>query len=287
MLASARIENAHSDPRHLRVAPGFTLVEVIIAIAVASVLGAGILSLVLGQNRFYGHNDDAIYAEQSIRAAVDLMGAELRMAAPSDLMAATPDSVTIRFDLLREVVCAVAGGDQVYAFAYDTVSNANLPTGFNGGAYSGPYDSAFVYADGWSRTASASGAAQTACVANGAPSVTDNTRYRSISGWGAAFGAVPIQGSIVRTYGRLTYRFATSGFVSGLAVWRNAQELVSPFDTGARFRYVMDDGSVLTSVAPANFDQVRMIRIEATATGDGVNRYDVKRDIDYTVPLRN
>ncbi|MFQ5679767.1 MAG: PilW family protein [Gemmatimonadota bacterium] len=266
---------------------GFTLVELIIAITVATVLGAGILGLLLGQNRFYGETDDAIYAEQSIRAAMDLMAAEMRMASPSDLTAAAADSVSARFDLVRSVVCDVTGGDQADLFVYDTVSNANLPASFRGAATSGPYDSAFVYADGWTGTVSVSAAAKTTCVNNGSPSLTDNTRYRRVTGWAAGFGSVPARGSIVRTYGRLTYRFAASGLGSGQAVWRNAQELVSPFDTGARFRYEMADGTIQNSVVSAQLDQVRMIHIEATAIGDGANRYDVKRDIAYVVPLRN
>lgn len=287
MLETFRSSDGRPGPNRRRAQTGFTLVEMIITITVTTVLGAGILSLLLGQNRFYGHNDDAIYAEQSIRAAVDLMSAELRMASPSDVMAATSDSVSVRFDLVRAVVCAVTAGDQTAVFVYDTVSNANLPSGFRGGAFSGPYDSAFVYADGWIGTTSGSGSAKNTCVDNGAPDLTGTQLYRRVSGWGAGFGAVPVQGSIVRSYGRLTYRFADSGFGPGLAVWRNSQELVSPFDSGARFRYVLDDGSVVTSVAPAQFNQIRMIRIEATAIGDGVDRYGVKRTIEHSIPLRN
>ena len=70
-------------------------------------------------------------------------------------------------------------------------------------------------------------------------------------------------------------------------MWRNSQELVSPFDSGARFQYVLADGSVVSSVAPAQFDQLRMIRIEATAIGDGADRYGVKRTIVHSIPLRN
>lgn len=269
---------------------GFTLVEVLIAITVAGILGAGILALVLGQNRFYGHHDDAIYASQSLRAAMDLMAAELRIASPTDLIEAESDRVSVRFDLSRAVVCGPTDplglGDEVALFVYDSVTNANLPADFRGTAVSGPYDASFAYADGWTGTASVGGLAQTLCEANGTPPDPGNV-YQLVSGWSDEFGSAPDPGSIVRRYGQLTYSFAASGFGSGLAVWRNAQELVSPFDEGARFRYEMADGSIQDNVSDPDLPGVRMIRIEVTAVGDGANRYGVERPLDYTVPLRN
>lgn len=268
---------------------GFTLIEVLIAITVASILGAGILALVLGQNRFYGHNDDAIYAEQSLRAAMDLMASELRMASPDDILAAEPESVSVRFDLMRAVVCAtdVTGSDEADVFVYDSVPNANLPPEFRGTAISGPYDDFFVYGDNWDGSGSPSAGAELSCESNGSPEDEPASRYRRVTGWKSAFPDVPEVGSVVRVYGRLTYRFAGSGFGSGLAVWRNVQELVSPFEDGARFQYVMVDGSVQAAVAPADFGDVRTIRIDVTARGEDPNRYDVSRQIDYDVPLRN
>lgn len=265
---------------------GFTLVEVLIAITVATVLGAGILALVLGQNKFYAQNDDAIYAEQSLRAALDLMASELRMASPADLLAAEADSVSVRFDLVRAVVCEIDGSD-VDLFVYDSVSNANLPAGFRGTAVSDPYEEDFDYAPGYDGSGAASGTAQTNCEDRGSPVGEPARAYRRATSWPGALAAATDTGSVVRVYGRLTYRFDDSGFGSGLAVWRNTQELVSPFDEDARFQYVMDDGTVQDAVAPADFADVRMIRIDVTATGDGANRYDVEREIQFDVPLRN
>ena len=139
---------------------GFTLVEVLITVVVAGVLGGALMSLVLGQQKFYGHSDDTIVAQQNLRAAMDLMATELRMASPSDIMQARSDSVVVRFDILRAVVCDVTGADQVATFVYDSVASANLPSGFRGTAYSGAYDSAFVYGDGFTSTSSTGGSAQ-------------------------------------------------------------------------------------------------------------------------------
>lgn len=275
---------------------GFTLVETLITLIVAGVLGVAILTLILGQNRFYEHSDDAIYAQQTIRAAMDLMSSELRMISPTDLLAAEEDSLAARFDLVRGVVCDTLSSDDVYLFVYDSVENANLPAGFRGAAASGPYSATYVYGDNfdWRSETSTPSAAQSTCENNGSPvGVTPSNVYRQVSGLGDAFsttalgGAKPERGSLVRFYGELSYSLGASSFGSGLAVWRNDQELVSPFETGGSFEYVMADGSVQSSVGSSDFDQVRVIRIDLTAVGEDVNRYGVERQIEYEIPLRN
>lgn len=274
----------------VRHAPGFTLVETLITITVAGVLAAGILTLVLGQNRFYEHSDDAIYAQQTVRAAMDLMSSELRMVSPGDLTVAEADSVAARFDLLRMVVCDTLGAtDHAYLFVYDSVGNANLPAGFRGTAASGPYDSTFTYADNWTGGVTSS-TGKTTCVNNGAPDTTAGHLYREISGLKSQFRTATdtlVRGSLVRVYGRLTYRMAPSSFGGGFAVWRNQQELVSPFEPGAAFSYILRDGTVQSTVTGTFLDSVRTVRIQLTARGEDTNRYGVQRPISYDVPLRN
>lgn len=270
---------------------GFTLVEMLITLTVAGVLGAAILSLVLGQSRFYGQSDDTIYAQQSLRAAMDLMASELRMASPRDLMAAEQDSVRIRFDLRRGVVCQLQpSGNEAFVYIYDRVDNANLPSGFRGAAISGPYEAAWHYADNWtpSENEVAYGAAANTCKSYGAPDSEPQQRFHRIAGFSTAgFPEPPDRGHLLRFYGGLTYRFDASSFGEGVAVWRNNQELVSPFEEGASFSYVMEGGLVLPAVPDTDLLDVRAIRIEVAAKPDGANRYDVSRAISYDVPLRN
>ncbi len=262
---------------------GFTLVEVLITIVVAGVLGAALMGLVLGQQRFYGHSDDTIIAQQNLRAAMDLMATELRMASPTDVMVARSDSVAVRFDILRGVVCDTSAA-QATVFVYDSVASANLPAGFRGTAYSGAYDSTFVYADGFTPTSSGSGAAKTTCTGNGAPAGYPNSSYRTASGWP---GVVPARGSLLRWYGALAYSFGPSNSNNWDALWRNGVELVTPFEVGAVFRYVMANGSVQNNVAGGQLQNIRQIRVMAAATGDGVNRFGVRRPLTYDIPLRN
>lgn len=265
---------------------GFSLVELLVATVLAAIVGGAVISLILSQNKFYAQHGEYVYAEQSVRAAGELVAAELRMAAPADLLAATADSVAIRYDTYQAVVCeGVSALDEATLFVFDSVTNANLQ-GTLGYAVSAPSDSAHTYDDGWSPTVDISGAAKTTCTDRGAPDMADAWRYRTLVGWSTgSLGGVPERGSYVRKYGELSYHFDPSSFASGTALWRNHQELVSPFEADAAFSYVMASGDTLS--APATLEDVRGIRITATAVGEEDARVEVTRDLDFTIWLRN
>lgn len=276
---------------------GFTLVEMLVALVVAGVLAAAVLTLLLRQDSFYGQNDDTIYAEQTLRGTAELVASELRMASPgtsgvdTDFLLASPDTVEVRSDVSRAVVCGNNGGSTIYMYVYDESTSANLP-GTRGTAVSAPDSSAFQYDPTFDPTVSkavnSSSLSYTTCVANngGVPQSADLGRYRSVD-WSGSTLPVPVKGSVVRIYGILSYGFAPSSFSTGTALWRNDQELVAPFASGAKFEYVMQDGSVQTSVTSTSFPSIRRIRIDAQAIGSGSNRYDVSRSLTFDIPLRN
>lgn len=277
---------------HARIAgeAGFTLVEVIVAMSITGMVATALLSLIMAQSRFYQRTDDQISAEQSAQATFELVSSELRMAGATDLMAAEADSVTFRFDIVQAVVCDSTGSDEATLYVYDRVTNANLTSSFFGVALSLPYETDYEYEDGWNPTASASGSGPKAdCVAAGEGGAGLDSDYLRLTGWAGRFtGGVPERGAIVRGYGKVTLRVAASTFfTSRWSLWRGTQELVGPFDAGAAFAYVMDDGSVQASVVPADFSDVAAVRFTATALGNGSNRYDVERPIAFEVPFRN
>jgi prepilin-type N-terminal cleavage/methylation domain-containing protein len=267
---------------------GFTLVEMIIALVLTGLVATAVVSLLVGQGAFYSHSDDGIYAGQTVRAGVDLMSAELRMASPTDLTLAEADSVTVRFDVFRAVVCDSTGADEAALFVFDSAS-ANLAGGSVGTAYSGPYEQQYEYADGWLPTGGASGGAvKTICTGNGAPADAPDANYVKATGWSGNFtGGVPDRASLVRVYGRLTYSFGTAADGTGTALWRGAQELAEPFASGASLSYVMADGSVVSSASGSDLADVRAIRISASALGGEPNRFAVTRDLSFDIPLRN
>ena len=266
---------------------GFTLIEVLVALVISVLLGGALISLLAGQSLFYAKSDQIISAERNIRAAVELLSTEVRIAAPEDLVAATPDSISIRYDVVREVVCDSTAPDEVAGFVLDTLSDFGLSGAVTGLAFSEPYDSAFSYADGFVGTVTGTGSGpKTVCTDNGAPSTLPNAYYRTISGWQAQFGDLPDRGSYVRVYRLLTYRFAPSVFASGRTLWRGPDELVGPFADSAAFSYVMADGGVRITVTGSALDSVRALRVSGT-TVDEDSRFDLERSFNFDVELRN
>lgn len=266
---------------------GFSLIEGVIALFLLGVLGGATLSLLRSQDRFYSHLDNSVLAEQNLRAAADLVSAEVRQSMSEDLLAARPESVSVRFDVHQAVVCEVVNPDQLQIFVYDTVPSPSITGGLVGTAWSGPYQTAYEYSDGWTPGGGPQAAAQTTCTTNGAPAGFPANRYRTTSGWNSGgFSQTPPRGSIIRRYRQLTYRFAPSAMGSGYALWRGTRELIGPLDPTSAFAYVMSGGGVQNTVSPANFGNVRAVRINAVAIDDDP-RYDLQRLLQFDIPLRN
>lgn len=268
-------------------AAAFTLAETMVAIVATSILGGALMTLILGQHRFYAGSDGTITARQNARAAADLLSGELRAASPGDLLSAGPDELSLRFDVVRGLVCEPGPGGSAFVFVHDSVSTANLPGGVTGAAVSGPYDSTFVYADGWTGAVWPRDAkAEARCKALGAPAGAPRSAFRAVGGWVGPFPGTPARGSIARWYGTLTYRLsASSSHPGALSLRRNGQELVTPFEAGSRFEYLMVDGSVLGAVPPAMLDRIREVRIRMTVTGEG--SIAIRRPLVLDIPLRD
>lgn len=266
---------------------GFTVVEAVIVLFMIGALGAATMSLLMTQDRFYSRLDDSVIAEQSLRASADLASSEIRMSVPEDIFVAVPESVTFALDVYQAVVCDLVGGSQVAVFIYDTIPNPNV-TGPVGFAVKNPYVTTYQHRRSWSGgTPSLGGAAETTCTDSDhlAPSGLPSNRYQAISGWASAFGSMPDRGAIVRKFRELSYRFGPSSMSGGFALFRGPQELAGPFDPRSSFSYVMDDGTVQTSVVSSDLDRIRRVRINAVAIDDDP-RFDIERDFNLDVPLR-
>lgn len=264
---------------------GFTLVEIMIGLIVAGVIGMATVRLLQTQDRFYSHLNHGVNAEQSVRAAADIVSAELRMSVPTDLLAATPESVSVRFDVFQAVVCGLSG-NTAHIFVYDSAPNPNVNSTLVGTAWSGPYQSTWEYGDGWTGSSSQGMGPKTVCTTNGTPNIPGTGPYRSVTGWTPTFSGEPPRGSIVRRYRQLTYRFAPSVMSNGSALWRGPQELVGPVAAASGFAYVMDDGTVQATVATSDFDRVVAVRLNLLAIDDDP-RLDLTRSLRFEIPFRN
>jgi type IV pilus assembly protein PilW len=85
---------------------GFTLIEVLVAIAMAGVVMAGIYSFSSSQQRSYFIQEQVAYTQQSLRAAMDLMEREIRTAgcdpkrrSVAGIHTANPSAIRITMDI--------------------------------------------------------------------------------------------------------------------------------------------------------------------------------------------
>ena len=265
---------------------GFTLAETLVALTGAGLLIALLIALLGSQSAFHLRNEDTIQASQITRALSDGLGAEIRGAGAGDLLVATRDTVSIRVDVLRAVVCRSRSGS-IDVFVYDSIA-ANPQSRWRGTAFSGPYSATWVYADGFTFVSGVSAAAETACRAAGADRANRMpTRwFRRASAWSEDLAPLPVPGSLARVYGRLTYAIHRPDSGTGtVSIRRNGQEFVSPLEPAAAFEYRLSGGTIQADVAPGDLSRVREVRLTGAASGRN-GRAGGPRVV-YVLSLRN
>ena len=118
-------------------AAGFTLIELIIAMVLLSLVSGAIVKLLLRQQRFYNSTTDLIQTRQQIRQAAAMLPSDFKgiASADSDIYVMTDSSLEFRSMFGSSVACAVdgAGGwvstvPQVLAKRSAMTSWAALPT---------------------------------------------------------------------------------------------------------------------------------------------------------------
>ena len=163
---------------------GYSLAEVLLVLALLGAVLSTVLWLFIGNSRFYERVDETIEARENLRATIDLFAAELRQASPADFLAATSDSLAIRFDVTRAVVCDSTDPDEVALVVFDSVRAANVPAASRGTAISAPYDSTFAFLESWRPTVTRKGPGPRAvCAARGSATDMPASRFRAARGW--------------------------------------------------------------------------------------------------------
>ena len=91
---------------------GFSLVELLLALFISSVMAAAIFNFFIAQNKSYSIQDQVTEMQQNIRAAINLMVKEIRMAgydptgkANAGIVTASPDVITFTMDLNSDANC--------------------------------------------------------------------------------------------------------------------------------------------------------------------------------------
>ncbi len=296
---------------------GFTLIETLISSVLLLLIISGVVGLMSSQRTLYDVQSDLAYLQKNVRAAVDLMAADIRTIPAGGLTAAEVDSLTIRYRIRQGAICGVVPTDLSDAYMYLQVP-AQLFAGHvqSGFAILEPGDSVWDYyeetdslpvvplllADSVCTTY-----APPAPPAKGKkkdedppppgppPSVVADPGYVRFDNLAIYHGSVPPVKSLFIVYTDVTYKLAPSEFEPGTrALFRNmpgvTQELAGLFSNGAGFEYVLRDGSVLTSVGGGQLADIVEVRIKAWGYKTRqVNGKAQTRRFEATVkvPLRN
>jgi prepilin-type N-terminal cleavage/methylation domain-containing protein len=238
---------------------GFTLVELLVTMAVMGVIGTALAQLVINNSRFVARQEAQMEARQTGRAALTVMGTELHMVSDSGVLAATPKTLSVRVPYAFGALCRLAGGETVVSL---------MPVDSSQYATSSPSGVAWRQADG--SYAFRAGIA-VASTANLAACTVDSIRVvpgGRLVGIPGAFIANP--GTVAYLYETVTYRFAASTELPGrVGLWRQDsagdEEILAPFDTAAGFGFLMGQRLTVEDTVPTSLNDIQGVELRLIA----------------------
>jgi len=268
----------------LRTRRGFSLVEIITALVILSILGVAMTKVLLSQTRGYQYDNGGRRSRTAARSAMNILITDLRMTQDNGgvtaLDATNNQSVDVRVPIGFGVVCSTAGTSLIMAMApVDSFQYASMKFGGYGvrNATTGIYS--YV----------AGGTITSADVSNchGGPKIYADTvtmggRQGKVV---QVTGNVPVgtvAGSMAMIWQSVRYQFAASKVYSGrLGLWRivtsgsppDSNELIAPFSSTARFKYytTMNPKDTAKTTTPTDLTTIRGLQIYLAAeAGDTV-----------------
>lgn len=265
--------------------PGFTLVEVMIALVITGVIGAAVTSVFLTQAQFYDRQEKVQSARGVSRAAMNILTSELRMVERvNGVVEATPNRVVLRVPYVMGVACGVSGSSLVVRYMPTDTLVLRRDTVFSGHAWLGT-DSVYNYIDNASimpTLDSGAGVCTTASISNipGGGTLTVAMANANL---------VPVP-TPVMLYQRVTYEFRNSAAVPGRrALWRKTdrngrdEELVAPFANTARFRFYVNDAPTPVDSPPVTGSLNQLTGVQIIM--DGLSERPNANGTHMTVPL--
>jgi prepilin-type N-terminal cleavage/methylation domain-containing protein len=239
---------------------GFTLIELLLAITLTAIVATALTRILLSDARFVSLQDSLMAARNTARAAQNVTSVELRMVSDGGLIAAAPESVTVRVPYAFGIGCGVDGAERVAALTpTDSLMYATaVPAGLMRRETNGSY----VQRNVTSLTTSSNLAK---CTDDGVSLVP-----------GGALVAIDPQtalvtGQIFFLYQTISFKFSASTDLPGrIGLWRRVntgayEELVAPFDSTTRFRFVVGTDPQPTDVVPADLSTVAGLEINFVA----------------------
>jgi prepilin-type N-terminal cleavage/methylation domain-containing protein len=259
---------------------GFTLIELLLAMTLTAILATALVRILLSDSRFVSLQDSMMAARNTARAAQNVLSVELRMVPDGGLVAAAAESVTVRVPYAFGIGCGIDGEDRVAALIpSDSLMYATaVPDGLMRREANGNYVQQNIIG-----TTNSSNLAS--CTTNGV-SLVPGGNLISIEPY-AAFQA----GQIFFLYQTISFKFAASTDLPGrIGLWRRVnsnayEELVAPFDSTTRFRFLVGSDPQPVDAVPADLSTIAGLEIrlvsESYVIPQGKSDY-----ADFELPLQ-
>jgi prepilin-type N-terminal cleavage/methylation domain-containing protein len=228
---------------------GFTLIEVMIALAIAGIIGAALTSLIVSQTRFSDLQRSQRNARKVSRSGLNVMMSELRMVERLGVVDASPTRLTVRTPFAVALFCSSVplASSTVLVLPTDSVALAQGRAGFSGFATRDPNTNAYTYTEpAVPATISNPLLGNAACdgAGIGTNPVPGGLPGRISVQLTPAVPATAVPGDAVMLYQTIRYEFRPSVAVPGtVGLWRRQmrtgveEELVAPFANSAGFQY--------------------------------------------------
>ncbi len=236
---------------------GFTLIELLVAVAVMAILATALTRMLLSDSRFVSAQDAIMTARQSARAAQNVLGVELRMVSDGGLLAAAPDSIKVRVPYAFGMACNNSGSLRIASLmpADSLMYSTATPDGIAQRQANGTY----TFREG---IAVATETDSTACTSIGI-NVIPGGQLVSITPTTAAPA-----GYVFYLYQTISYRLAASADLpSRRGLWRRVgngsyEEIVAPFDSSARFRFIIGSDPIPNDAPPLDLSTVKGLELK-------------------------
>jgi prepilin-type N-terminal cleavage/methylation domain-containing protein len=267
---------------------GFTLIELMISMIVAAIVGAALVRLTVGQSRFMDQQEAWRSARSVSRSGINRLVSDIRAvengsaAAIGGLSAAVAggQDFTLRVPYAFGIVCLAAGtAATVSLLPIDSAMYAAPgQSGFAVRSSTGVYT---YYTNTVTNTAPAAGTVTNCSVAvapdmpinagtSGAlPSLNGSPAGRVVALTATAnLNPIPPKGSIVFLYRRIRYEFKASVAIPGrTGLWRtmvdggSTEEIAAPFANTARVNFYVLNNATAQAAVPANLYDVRGLQL--------------------------
>lgn len=266
----------------------FTLVEILVAVVILGIIGAGLVRLILSQTRFTEKQMASRNARTVSRNAMNIMLTDLRMVQDSGgLIGASPDSVAIRVPLVFGLLCSTGGSPMISLLPVDSAMTAMAY--YSGFAVRDSATEHYSYRDANNIVPFSSlpvPAVITSCtdptVGAGITAVTYNNRTGKYVTLGDSPSGPAQPGWPVFLYQTITYRFGPSvAFAGRIGLFRNirtgatswkSDEIIAPFDPAAKFRFYVLNEDTAQSGVPADLKRVRGLQLYLAGSSPGTPR---------------